>query len=115
MHFGGLPVKVVQDLLCVFSHALTGVYLYVTLTKLYSSDLSIDQITSQTSTFFYTQDECAKFIKILKLARDNSFDGHQVCVVGEHSHIHQFIRNRCRLVREAIGELLLQTIVSYGK
>ncbi|KAJ3766076.1 hypothetical protein FB446DRAFT_417049 [Lentinula raphanica] len=64
MHFGGLPVKVVQDLLCVFSHALT------------------DQITSQTSTFFYTQDECAKFIKILKLARDNSFDGHQVCVVA---------------------------------
>ncbi|KAJ3758809.1 hypothetical protein EV360DRAFT_82715 [Lentinula raphanica] len=71
MHFGGLPVKVVEDLLCVFSHALT------------------DQITSQTSTFFYTQDECAKFIKILKLARDNSLDGHQVCVVGENSRIHQ--------------------------
>ncbi len=25
MHFGGLPVKVVDDLLCVLSHALTGI------------------------------------------------------------------------------------------
>ncbi|KAE9407931.1 hypothetical protein BT96DRAFT_954259 [Gymnopus androsaceus JB14] len=64
MHFGGLPVKVVDDLICVFSHALT------------------DQITSQTSTFFYTRKECKQFIKVLKLARQNSADGHQVCVVA---------------------------------
>ncbi|KAJ3736665.1 hypothetical protein DFJ43DRAFT_1050094 [Lentinula guzmanii] len=64
MHFGGIPVKLVENLLSVFSHALT------------------DQMTSQTSTFFYTQKECAQFIKILKLARENSSDGHQVCVIA---------------------------------
>jgi hypothetical protein len=64
MHFGGFPVEVVDSLLYVFTHGLT------------------DQITSQTSTFYYTQTECEKFIKILKLARQNSADGHQICVIA---------------------------------
>ncbi|KAJ4490175.1 hypothetical protein J3R30DRAFT_3360969 [Lentinula aciculospora] len=85
MHLGGLPVKVVDDLLCVLSFALTGVPARFGL-PVTSSDAfrpsSPDQMTSQNSTFFYTQQECAQFIKILKLARERSADGHQVCVIA---------------------------------
>lgn len=86
MHLGGLPVKIVEDLLCVLSHGLTGVP-----SEIWFTDYTfrrvfrfvLDQMTSQTSTFFYTQKECAQFIKILKLARENTADGHQVCVIGK--------------------------------
>ncbi|KAJ3935810.1 MAG: hypothetical protein NXY57DRAFT_957825 [Lentinula lateritia] len=85
MHLGGLPVKIVEDLLCVLSHGLTGVP-----SEIWFTDYTfrrvfrfvLDQMTSQTSTFFYTQKECAQFIKILKLARENTADGHQVCVIA---------------------------------
>ncbi|KAF9078746.1 hypothetical protein BDP27DRAFT_1441137 [Rhodocollybia butyracea] len=64
MHLGGLSIKCVDELLSVFTHALT------------------DQITSQTSTFFYTQAECTQFIKVIKLARQSTADGHNVCVIA---------------------------------
>uniref|UniRef100_A0A0W0FRH9 WW domain-containing protein n=1 Tax=Moniliophthora roreri TaxID=221103 RepID=A0A0W0FRH9_MONRR len=64
MHLGGLPAKVVDDLICVLSHALT------------------DQLTSRTSTYFWSADECRQLLDVAKIARDRSADGHQVCALA---------------------------------
>ncbi|EEB90677.1 hypothetical protein MPER_11083 [Moniliophthora perniciosa FA553] len=50
MHSGGLPAKVVDDLICVLSHALT--------------------------------EECRQLLDVVKVARDRSTDGHQVCAMA---------------------------------
>ncbi|KAK7435505.1 hypothetical protein VKT23_019627 [Stygiomarasmius scandens] len=64
MHLGGLPVQLIDELICIFSHAMT------------------DHMTSRTSTFFYGEKDCKKFLKALTLARDHPGDGHQTCVVA---------------------------------
>ncbi|KAG7095379.1 hypothetical protein E1B28_006136 [Marasmius oreades] len=66
MHIGGLPVKVVDDLLSIWCHGLT------------------DQITSQTSTYLglWSREECYQLLDLLKIARDNMADGNQICVVA---------------------------------
>ncbi|KIK68523.1 hypothetical protein GYMLUDRAFT_92048 [Collybiopsis luxurians FD-317 M1] len=82
MYFGGFPVKVVDDLLCVFNHGLTGILYNLFLMTAAKPHATQDQLTSQTSTFLYARSECEQYIKILKLARQNSTDGHQVCVIA---------------------------------
>ncbi|KAF5337493.1 hypothetical protein D9758_013591 [Tetrapyrgos nigripes] len=63
-HPNGLPVHLIDELICVFSHALT------------------DHMTSNTSTFFYGQEDCKKILKVLRLAREHPTDDHQTCVVA---------------------------------
>ncbi|KAF7983487.1 hypothetical protein HWV62_21798 [Athelia sp. TMB] len=53
-----IPPRSLDELLGVLCHGLT------------------DRITSSTSTFGYSVDECEKFIKVIKLARKQPFDGH---------------------------------------
>ncbi|THU95142.1 hypothetical protein K435DRAFT_859854 [Dendrothele bispora CBS 962.96] len=84
MHlYGGLPVKLINEVICVFSHAMSGAseFDYGFRAPLISIS-SPDQITSRTSTFFYGQKDCKKFLKLLTLAWQHPTDGHQICVVA---------------------------------
>ncbi|KAK1225099.1 hypothetical protein PQX77_011968 [Marasmius sp. AFHP31] len=66
MHIGGLPTKVADELISIWCHGLA------------------DQITSNTSTFvgLWPREESSHLLNILKMARDDLSDGHQVCVVA---------------------------------
>ncbi|SJK98591.1 uncharacterized protein ARMOST_01859 [Armillaria ostoyae] len=64
MHIGGLPKKSYDDLICIFNHGLA------------------DHMTSGVSTFFYSQGECATFLKVLRSGKDHNEDGHQTCVAA---------------------------------
>ncbi|KAK0449709.1 uncharacterized protein EV420DRAFT_1750506 [Desarmillaria tabescens] len=64
MHIGGLPKKSYDDLICIFNHGLA------------------DHMTSSVSTFFYSQGECATFLKVLRSGKDHNEDGHQTCVTA---------------------------------
>jgi len=64
MHIGGLPKKSYDDLICIFNHGLA------------------DHMTSGVSTFFYSQGECATFVKVLRTGKDHNEDGHQTCVAA---------------------------------
>ncbi|KAG7448689.1 uncharacterized protein BT62DRAFT_721694 [Guyanagaster necrorhizus] len=64
MHIGGLPKQTYDDLIGIFSHGLA------------------DQMTSGVSTFFYSQQECATFLKVLKSGKDQNEDGYQTCVAA---------------------------------
>ncbi|KAK0220251.1 hypothetical protein IW262DRAFT_1383573 [Armillaria fumosa] len=64
MHIGGLPTKSYDDLICIFNHGLA------------------DHMTSGVSTFFYSQGECATFLKVLRSGKDHNEDGHQTCVAA---------------------------------
>ncbi|KAK7026852.1 hypothetical protein VNI00_015394 [Paramarasmius palmivorus] len=64
MHFGGLPAKSADNLICVLSHAVT------------------DQITSKTSTYFWSLEECRQLLEVAKGARNHTHDGYQVCALA---------------------------------
>jgi hypothetical protein len=64
MHFGGLPLRTIDNLILVFLHA------------------TADNLTSNLSTFPYTTEQCQKFLELLKSSRDRIGDGHVVAYVG---------------------------------
>ncbi|GLB42354.1 hypothetical protein LshimejAT787_1103690 [Lyophyllum shimeji] len=68
MHFNGLTAPVVDELTGVFSHALA------------------DHMTSRNSTFPYAEADCAKFLKLLKTARELR-DGHITCFIARLWHL----------------------------
>jgi hypothetical protein len=77
-----LPVHVIDELLSVFSHAMTGVYPLIDLILGAASNSFSDHMTSNTSTFFYGKKDCKNFIKALKLAREHPNDPCQISLVA---------------------------------
>lgn len=77
MHYDGLHSEAVDELISVFAHGQT------------------DRMTSSSSTFPYPVDECAKFIQVLKNAREQEMDGHLTwitarlwCQIARHRFAH---------------------------
>jgi hypothetical protein len=89
MHFGGLSLEVLEELIAVFSHG------------------QADRMTSSVSTFLYTAEECAKFLELLRNTRSNISDGNTTCfvarlwsfVVGNRVHTH-YGQRQTRLSRD---------------
>ncbi|KAF7364603.1 hypothetical protein MVEN_00329500 [Mycena venus] len=65
--YTGLDRNAVDSLVCVFTHAIC------------------DQMTSQVSTFPYSQKECEAFVSLLRNSRDHLSDGNIVCTVGKNN------------------------------
>ncbi|KAF9008155.1 hypothetical protein BDZ89DRAFT_1025309 [Hymenopellis radicata] len=64
MHMSGLPRQCIDELICIFNHGL------------------LDQLTSSGSTFYYSKEDCEKFVQLLQVARDYPSDGYQTCLVA---------------------------------
>ncbi|KAF7316413.1 hypothetical protein MIND_00160100 [Mycena indigotica] len=64
MHFGALPVALIDSLICVFTHGIC------------------DQMTSRVSTFPYSKQECEGFVSLLKSSREHPANGNIVCTVA---------------------------------
>jgi hypothetical protein len=65
MHFGGLSIQTVNELIGVFLHGRA------------------DRMTSKVSTFPYDAVECANYLDLLKTARDDISSGYSTCLVGK--------------------------------
>jgi hypothetical protein len=46
-----------------------------------------DQITSKTSTYFWSLEECRQLLEVAKGARNHTHDGYQVCALGTYKHL----------------------------
>lgn len=89
MHYDGLSLETVDDLISVFAHGQT------------------DRMTSPTSTFPYSVDDCAKFVQILENARKQDMDGNLTwivarlcCNIARHRFVHHAGQEFPRLDRE---------------
>jgi len=89
MHFDGLSSENVDELVSVFAHGQT------------------DRMTSPTSTFPYSADDCAKFIQILKNSREQDMDGYLTwtiarlwCNIARHRFSHYAGQEFPRLDKE---------------
>jgi hypothetical protein len=89
MHYDGLSSDNVDELISVFAHGQT------------------DRMTSPTSTFPYSVDDCAKFIQILKNTREQDMDGNSTwiiarlwCNIARHRFVHHAGQEFPRLDRE---------------
>lgn len=82
MHFGGLPLKVIDDLILVLMHGVAGTLFQL----LYCDDVPErsmkDTITSHTSTFPYDTAASEKILDLLNKSRDKISQGEIVTLVA---------------------------------